>query len=135
MNAADGSPGGWRGRRRDSNGSAPVLTRAVTSTTGVVLTAVPGRRRRLSDGVLVEASVLARVLGVRLLTVRATVVLAPADVTAASSTDRDPAAPAAARSSDVAPARRRARGHGLAEAVRRIDEGAELLAAARRQAV
>jgi hypothetical protein len=98
----------------------------------VVLTAIPSRRKRLSDGVLVEASVLGRVLGVRILTLRASVVLAPAEVTAASSANRDLAVRAAARASPIRPTQPRAAGHGLAEAVRRIDEGAELLAEARR---
>ncbi len=77
---------------------------------------------------------LGRVLGVRILTLRATVVLAPADVTARSA-DRDGPSRADARHSRAAPARRRAGGRELAEAVRRIDEGAELLAEARRRAV
>ena len=77
---------------------------------------------------------LGRVLGVRILTLRATVVLAPADVTARSA-DRDGPSQADARPHRAAPARRRAGGRELAEAVRRIDEGAQLLAEARRRAV
>jgi hypothetical protein len=50
-----------------------------------VLTAVPDRRRRPSDGLVVEASIAARVVGFRLLTLDATVVFVPADVTAPSS--------------------------------------------------
>lgn len=74
------------------------------------------RRRRLSDGALVEASILARVLGIRLLTLDATVVVVPADV--------PPAVSPRARSSPAV-------GRGLADAVRSINEGAELLADAR----
>jgi len=91
--------------------------RPVRGNAPVRVVPIPQRGRRLSDGVLVEASILARVLGVRLLTLDATVVLAPADV-------GEPAAPPPAGSS---------RGHGgLAEAVRSIDEGARVLARTRR---
>jgi pyridoxal biosynthesis lyase PdxS len=93
-----------------------------------VLAAVPDRRRRPSDGIVVEASILARVLGARLLTLDATVVVAPADVTARSSAPRDSQALTPARSVGVPPAR----GRGLAEAVRSIDEGAAILAETRR---
>jgi hypothetical protein len=125
----------WRARRRESNGRDPDATRAVTSAPPVVLDAVPARQRRLSDGVLLEASVLGRVFGVRILTLRATVVLAPASVAAAAPADRDRPSRVDARRSRAAPARRGAGGRELAEAVRRIDEGAELLAEARRRAV
>jgi hypothetical protein len=136
MNATLGSSRRRRRRLRISNGSGRVVTRPVTSATPIVLTAIPSRRKRLSDGVLVEASVLGRLLGVRILTLRASVVLAPAEVTSASSAHHDLAVRAAARSSPVAPTRRPpVAGHGLAEAVRRIDEGAELLAEARRNGV
>jgi hypothetical protein len=107
--------------------------RAVTGAPPVVLNAAPARRRRLSDGVLLEASVLGRVLGLRILTLRATVVLAPATVTTPA--EADPPARVDGRRSGAAPPRRRAGGRELAEAVRRIDEGAELLAEARRRAV
>ena len=109
------------------------MGRAVTGAPPVVLNAAPARRRRLSDGVLLEASVLGRVLGVRILTLRATVVLAPASVTTARG--GDPPTRRDGRRSHVAPAPRRAGRRELAEAVRRIDEGAELLAEARRRAV
>jgi hypothetical protein len=133
MKATLGSSRRRRQRLRTSNGSGRVVTRPVTSATPIVLTAIPSRRKRLSDGVLVEASVLGRLLGVRILTLRASVVLAPAEVTAASSAHHDLVVRAAARSSPVVPTRRPSvAGHGLAEAVRRIDEGAELLAEARR---
>ena len=123
----------WRARRPESNDPDPDVTRAVTGAPPVALSAAPDRRGRLSDGVLLEASVLGRVLGVRILTLRATVVLAPASVTTARG--GDPPARRDGRRSDVAPAPRRAGRRELAEAVRRIDEGAELLAEARRRAV
>lgn len=128
----------WRGRLNDSKSSARVTPRAVKSTAPVVLTAVPDRKRRLSDGFLVEASILARVLGIRLLTLDATVMLVPADVTAPSSEPHsssalhDSPARTPARSSDVPRAQSGAVGRGLADAVRSINEGAALLAEARR---
>ncbi len=80
---------------------------------------------------LVEASVLARVLGMRVLSLDATVVVVPAQVGTLSPGLQDPT-PTVARSSRVAPARSRVAGPRLAEAVRSINEGAELLAQARR---
>jgi hypothetical protein len=65
-------------------------------------------RRRLSEGALVQASVRARLLGIPLLRLEATVALMPAAITAPSSTV--------------------AAGNGLAEAVRSINDGAEVLA-------
>jgi hypothetical protein len=92
--------------------------------------AIPDRRRRLSEGVLVEATIRARLLGIRLLTIDASVVLAPADVTAPSVAD--PPQRASVRSSRISRNRSAATGHGLAEAVQSINEGMELLAATRR---
>jgi hypothetical protein len=114
----------------------PVGLRAVTIPAPVALTVAPDRRRRLSDGVLVEASLLARVMGIRLLTIDATVALVPADVgDIPSSPAHMPPARAAGRSAVVRPGRARVAGHGLAEAVRSINEGAELLAEARRNSL
>jgi hypothetical protein len=79
------------------------------------------RRRSLAEGMLVEASVEARVLRLRLLTLDATVLLLPAD---------------SAPSPGVHPVRATPRGtalDGLPEATRRIDEGSRLLAQARRR--
>ena len=75
------------------------------------LTAAVDPGRRLSEGALVQASVRARLLGIPLLQLDATVVLMPAAITAPSST-------LAAR-------------NGLAEAVRSINDAAEVLAQAR----
>ena len=122
----------WRERPSDSKSSAIVTRRTVRATTPVVLTAVPDRRRRPSDGFLVEASILARLLGIKLLKLEATVVVVPAEVTAPPSAPRELPARASARSSGGPPARRGAVGRGLAEAVRNINEGAELLAEAER---
>ncbi len=114
-----------------------------------MLTAVPDRSAGLSRGILIEGSILARVIGVRLLTLDTTVVLMPADVTSARSAPRenppanssakrswDPtagafarpsSARASARPSNVSPRRSRPAGRSLAEAVRSINEGAQLL--------
>jgi hypothetical protein len=78
----------------------------------VALTAAVDRSRRLSEGGLVQASVRARLLGLPLLRLDATVVLMPAAITAS------PSAVTA--------------GNGLAEAVRSINDGAEVLAQLRR---
>jgi hypothetical protein len=94
--------------------------------------AIPDRRRRLSEGVLVDARIRARLLGIRLLTIDATVVLAPADVSAPSVAAHDPPQRASVRSSGISRNRSAATGLGLAEAVQSINEGMELLAATRR---
>ena len=91
----------------------------------------PDRRSRLSEGGVVEASVRARLLGIRLLTLEANVVIAPAEVTVPWAGSNDPSHRSPERSSSVPPARSGAIGGGLAEAVRSIDEGAALLAEAR----
>jgi hypothetical protein len=104
----------------------PVNPRGGAATAPVVLSAVPDHRRSLADGVLVEASVLARVLGMRLLTLHATVVLAPAQVTA------PPAGPVRTSAPTLGRLPPGAAGRDLAEAVRTLNEGAEILARARR---
>jgi hypothetical protein len=72
-------------------------------------TAVDGSRR-LSEGGLIQASVRARLLGIPLLRLEATVAVVPAAITPSSS----------------------AVGGGLAEAVRSINDGAQVLAQVRR---
>jgi hypothetical protein len=86
--------------------------RVVKTSAPVALTAAADRSRRLSEGALVQASVRARLLGIPLLRLDATVVLMPAATTASFSAV--------------------AAGNGLAEAVRNINEGAEVLAKMRR---
>jgi hypothetical protein len=76
------------------------------------LTAAVDPSRRLSEGGLVQASVRARLLGIPLLRLDATIALMPAAITAPSSGF--------------------ATGNGLVEAVRSINEGAEVLAQVRR---
>jgi hypothetical protein len=78
----------------------------------VALTAAVDPRRRLSEGALVQTSVRARLLGIPLLRLDATLVLMPAAITAPSSA--------------------LAAGNGLAEAVRSINDGAGVLAQVRR---
>jgi len=134
VSAVSGWSAAWRGRRRGSNRSVRVVPRPVRTRGPVPLTVVPDSRRRLSDAVLVEARILARVMGIRLLSLDATVVLVPGDVTASPSAVADPSAPALGllRPSAAPQAESRAAGRGLAEAVRSIDEGAEILSRTQR---
>jgi hypothetical protein len=92
------------------------------------VTVATDRRGRLSQGVLLEGSIVARLLGLRLLTLEATVVLAPADVTTGSIGQRDAARRPASAS---LPRRAPVPGRELAAAVRNLDEGARLLEQAR----
>ena len=94
------------------------VPRAVRTAAPVVLTSAADRRRSLANGALVQASVRARLLGIPLLRLDATVVLVPAEIEAPSST---PYVPARSFGSGAV-------GRGLAEAVRSINEGGEILA-------
>lgn len=87
--------------------------RGLATPAPAALTAALDPSRRLSEGAAVQASVRARLLGIPLLRLDATVVLMPAAITAPSST--------------------LAVGNGLAEAVRSINDGAEVLAEVRRK--
>jgi hypothetical protein len=87
--------------------------RGLGTSAPAALTAAVDPSRRLSEGALVQASVRARLLGLPLLRLDATVVLMPAAITAPSSA--------------------LAGGNGLAEAVRSINDGAEVLAQVRRK--
>jgi hypothetical protein len=104
----------------------------------VVVAVAPDRRRRLSDAALVEASIAARLLGMRILTLNATVALVPAEVAAPTRAVRDRprsegrAAHAPRRSSGDSRARPGAGKYNLADAVRNLQEGARLLADAQR---
>lgn len=90
----------------------------------------PGRRR--SDTALVEASVTARLLGMRILTLDATVALVPAEVRVATPPVPDRAAHVPAGSPGDARGRAVPVGPRLADAVRNLDEGARLLAEVQR---
>jgi hypothetical protein len=83
-------------------------TRGAGKPVPIALSAAVDPRRRLSEGALVQASVRARLLGIPLLRLDATVALMPAAIRM--------------------PAPARAAGDGLAEAVRSINDGAEMLA-------
>jgi hypothetical protein len=105
--------GGQRGHLLDPTAHGRRVRRrraaqGVGTPTRVALTAAVDPSRRLSEGALVQASVRARLLGIPLLRLDATVALMPATITA--------------RSSSLAA------GNGLAEAVRSINDGAEVLA-------
>jgi hypothetical protein len=86
--------------------------RGVTSPATLGLTAAVDPSRRLSEGALVQTSVRARLLGIPLLRLDATIVLMPTAITTPPSSS--------------------AAGNGLAEAVRSINDGAEILAEVRR---
>ena len=85
--------------------------RAVRKSSPVAMSAAIDPNRRLSEGALVQASVRARLLGIPLLRLDATLALMPAAIT-------EPSSAVAA-------------GNGLAEAVRSINDGAEVLAQVR----
>jgi hypothetical protein len=86
--------------------------RGVRTATPIAMGAAIEPGRRLSEGGLVQASVRARLLGIPLLRLDATIALMPAAITAPSSAIST--------------------GDGLAEAVRAINDGEEVLAQVRR---
>jgi hypothetical protein len=99
----------------------------------------PDGARRLSEGLLVEASVVARLLRMRLLVVDASLIVAPAHVKgrarAAADTAAEPlGADTAGEPLGADPPRARAGriGAGLAAAERCLSEGADSLARSRR---
>jgi hypothetical protein len=109
----------WRrGRRSGSRTTANVTERTQTAPGSAHLIAVPDGGQRLSEGLLVEASVVARLLRVRLLVINASLVVSPAHVQGRM--PEEPPRPP--------PARRRAIGTGLAAAERSLSEGAASLA-------
>jgi hypothetical protein len=87
------------------------------------------RGTHLSEGLVVEASILARLLRIKLLTLDATVLIVPVGATSPSISPRAQQEQAPALPAAVPPAAGRGR---LLDAVRCLDEGAELLARARR---
>lgn len=115
-----------RGRLADSKSSFRIAPRNAEGAAPILLTAAPDRRKRLSEGVLVEAFVVARLLGMRLLKLDATVVLMPADLAAQRAAAREHLA-----LDGLPPARPYPAKRGLAEAIRHLNEGEELLAQAR----
>jgi hypothetical protein len=102
-----------RRRRSDSRSTARATERGTANLIGV-----PDGGRQLSEGLVVEASVVARLFRIRLLAIDASLVISPAQVRG--------------RSRAATPrARPRAIGAGLLAAERVIDEGAASLAASR----
>ena len=102
----------------------------------MTLRAVPDRRRQPSDGLVVEASIVARLLRIRLLKLEATVVIVPADVTSPGAVQHDsqrrPQLPLPVRPLALPPQRPAAADGALREAVQRLDEAAAIRAKARR---
>lgn len=97
---------------------------------GVLASALTfSRGRHLSEGALVEARLRGRVLGVPLLKIDALVAIVPANSTPVPSTPRAPLGePTSSRNR---PRKLDTPGSALAEAVRSIDQAAELVAEAR----
>jgi hypothetical protein len=85
----------------------------------------------LSEGALVEASVRARVLGIPLLKIDALVAIVPASPTVVPPISRVPSVEPMSSTGNGS-RRLEAPGSALAEAIRSVDEAAELLAEARR---
>ena len=128
-----------RARLSASRSSARAAPPAASKPAPVVLEVAPDRSKRLSGGALVEASIAARLLGMRILTLEATVAVVPAAVAAATPALQDGAAREGragrvfARPSRDRRGRSGSLGPRLADAVRNLDEGAELLVAAKRK--
>jgi hypothetical protein len=104
----------WSRMRRSDSGSTALATEPATAN----LIAIPDGGGRLSEGLVVKASIVARLFRLRLLAVDASLVISPA-----RAKSRSPVVAARTRS--------RAIGGGLAAAERCIDEGAASLAASR----
>jgi len=123
---------GWlmsRRRRRRGRGARRVRATA--------LRARPDPRRRPSDGVVAEASIVARLLRLQLLTLDATVVVSPAIVSSPTPrpAGRPPVrAPLNGSARTPLPAPAAPVGRRLTEAARTLDASAATLAAARRAA-
>jgi len=126
---------GWliarREPRREPRRSGDSARRPCT----VTLRGTPDERRRPSDGVVAEASIVARLLRLRLLTLDAVVMVTPAAVTAPRRADAalPPATSAAVRGTPGTPPARPI-GARLAQAARTLDESAATLAATRNAA-
>ena len=131
MNATRRSSTGWRELLSDSRSSALAAPRPHPVTAPVMLAAAPDHRKTPARGTLIKGSIRARVLGVQLLTLDATLVLVPTDVSAPPSVAADQLQRTSGPTSSGA-ARTIAVGPGLDEAVRSISEGAALLAQSRR---
>jgi hypothetical protein len=119
----------WRrGRRSDSRTTANDTEQRHTTPASTHLIAVADGGQRLSDGLLVEASVVARLLRVRLLVINASLIVAPAHVKGRPR----PAVRAGGAAPITHPARARAIAAGLAAAEQYLSEGSASLARSRR---
>lgn len=101
-----------RGRRSDSRSTAHATERTPETSPSTNLIAVPDDGRPLSEGLLVEASIVARLLRIRLLAIDARLIVAPAHVQRRTQTPVTPRT------------RGRRIGTGLAAAERMLDERA-----------
>ena len=91
---------------------------------------MPDGTRQLSDGLIIDAAVVARLLRIRLLTLEASVIVSPAEIKVPHAGD------VPGRGISIQPARPRGRpgriGAGLVGAEQAIEEGAATLAASLR---
>lgn len=120
----------WRRKRRsDWMSSAQARGRTLGASPTAAVTAIPDGTRQLSDGLVIDASVVARLLRVRLLTLDVSVIVSPAEMKVPR------AGHVPSRAISIQPARPRGRpgliGAGLAGAEQAIKEGAVALAASR----
>ena len=104
--------------------------RAPLGASPTAVTAIPDGTRQLSDGLVIDACVVARLLRIRLLTLDANVIVSPAAMKVPHAGD------VPGRGISIRPAgphgRRDPIGAGLAGAERAIEEGAATLAASLR---
>jgi hypothetical protein len=128
-----------RARLSASTSSAPAALPAGSRVFPLGIEVAPDHGRRRSDATLIEASVTARLLGMSILTLDATVALVPAEVKVATPPvqaraehPRTGSPYARAGSSWGTRGRPAGGGHRLADAVRDLDEGARLLAEVQR---
>lgn len=114
----------WRRTRRSDSISSARARRRTLGAPAPAVTAIPDATRQLSDGLIIDASVVARLLGIRLLTLDASLTVSPARIKA-------PVADyASVRRSSTHPTGPPGRiGARLASAEQSIDEGAATLAA------
>jgi len=85
--------------------------------------------KRLTEGFRVEASILARLFGIKLLKLDATIVVSPSGIRQVAGSSTDLVMRPTSRPPRTLPV---GTGATLADAVRNLNEGAELLAEARR---
>ena len=120
----------WRrGRRSISTSTAHASERTPRTPRSTHLTVAPDGGRQLSEGLVLEASVVARLLRVRVLVIDANLIVAPAQVKDRTRAATDAAGKALAPVTP--PTRTRAIGAGLAAAERYLSEAAASLARSR----